>query len=215
MNVFYQQFSGLTNSNLTLNLVDPLQTIREEYKYCRMCSNRKCRVDNRGIVFGKGTIRPKLMFIGDAPSNYDAEVGAPFADVQGQRINGMVEYITRQTDLRNNVYFTNTILCPGGLNPEAVKACRDRLYEEIKIVNPRVIVLLGPQVVSALDGMFAQGQKKIRGRELILKVDKYYTGVITHSLIDLSFRREEVKYEVKDDLDFIIKVLRGQTTDIT
>ena len=134
---YYKQLRQ--NPDCFIPIIDnnPLSTLKKQYKDCNICSF----FDNK--VFGQGPFRPKIMFIGLAPSTHDLETGVPFSDAPGKKIQGIIEYISRVINLSNNVYFTNLILCSGGTDAKVVKACKGRLETEIKLVQPQNIVLLG------------------------------------------------------------------------
>lgn len=203
MNIFYEQFRKQMSSNVPLDLEDPLNEIRTEYKTCRECSLCTNREASQQVVFGSGPIKPKILVVGPSPSRYDADVGVPFSDKLGDKLRGMVSYLGRHIELENNVYYTNLVLCPGDLNEEAIVACWERFQREIELVNPKVLLFLGDEVAKA----FVPIPK--HGKALVFNMgDRYYTAVMTHTLKDLVFRNAEVVDEVKADLDLLVRTFR-------
>jgi len=195
MNIFHKQLRQGTDCFLPFEVVDPLSEFKKGYKNCQGCKLSEGRKD---IVFGYGSIRPRVMFIGMYPSIYDAEVGIPFSDKPGKKLQGLVEYLSRTVPLDNNVYYTNMVLCPGVPTEEEVASCRERVTEEIGIVQPQSIILLGEEVNQALcSGAASRLTKKA------IKLDKYYPVFMTYNLRELLFKRDEIKLEVKEDLDYI------------
>ena len=209
MNIFYKQFRKDTNSNITLDFKNPLEELKNEFKDCSNCTLCKTRIENRSIVFGNGMVRPRVMFIGGFPSNYDSELGIPFSDKAGEKLKGIIEYLNRKISLINNTYITNLILCPGNITEESIKACRNRLEREIKLVSPKVICFLGLDVAKT----FIKTAQ--RQTSMLVKLDKYYTSIATHSILDLLYKNEEVRKEIGIDMDFLIKVIKDEERTVT
>lgn len=127
-----------------------LQNIKDKYGACTACNlhvNRKC------VVFGEGPLSPKIMLIGEGPGEHEAEEGRPFVGRAGQKLNEMIAWLGLS---RSEVYISNSVLCrpPQNRQPtiEEVLACRGRLIEELHIVNPSLIVLLGRTALNAILG---------------------------------------------------------------
>ena len=204
---YYKQLKGNNlSANVPLGLCNPLDEILTEYSNCRLCGLCSNREDEKKVVFGLGALRPKIMFIGDIPSGYESESGIPFTDQVHRKLAGMTAYLKSKVELNNNVYATNLVLCPGIITEEAIASCNSRLLREVQIVSPKMLVLLGDVVVDALRENFTSTTIQRRKR-LVVKLDKFYPTVVTHSLRELFYNNSEVREEVRDDLDFIIKVL--------
>lgn len=202
---FYEQFKSMESSYLELDVHDPLNDLRAKYKQCRLCSLCKNRNYTQNMVFGSGVINPRLMVVGTGPSKYDSEVGVPFSDKLGDKLRGMLEYVNSRVNIDNNIYLTSLALCPGNHTIESFDACYDRLHEELVLVSPKVLLFLGNEVSSRFVTL------PQRGKKLVFKLgEKYYTGVQTHTLKDLVFRNSEVRYEVKEDLDLLVEIIRNE-----
>lgn len=84
------------------------------------------------------------MFIGEAPGRQEELAGRPFVGAAGKLLNQLLNGIGLK---REDVYITNVIKCRPPENrdplPEEIEACRGWLDEQIKLVRPRLIVLLG------------------------------------------------------------------------
>lgn len=210
VNLLYDYLQSPTNINVKLTVLDTLATFNNIYEGCQLCPLHLQRDTEHSMVMGMGVVKPKVMFIGEGPSAHDATIGRPFSDKAGEKVSGMVQYLSRFVDLTNNLYTTNIVLCAGD-SEEAIPTCNQRLIDEIKLVSPRVIVILGDRVFEALREKFIPGTISTRGKVLMWKYDKYYSVVQTHRLVDLLFRQQEVQLEVKEDLDLVVKVLSGQT----
>jgi DNA polymerase-1 len=107
-------------------------------------------------VLGDGPMPCDWMFIGEAPGAVEDQAGRPFSGPSGKLFNTLLE---RFTELRRPfVYVTN--VCkhrpPDNRTPKVseVKPYLPYLYEEIREVNPKVIVTLGGTAAKVFDGKF-------------------------------------------------------------
>ena len=107
-------------------------------------------------VLGDGPMPCDWMFIGEAPGAVEDQAGRPFSGPSGKLFNTLLE---RFTDLRRSfVYVTN--VCkhrpPENRTPKVgeVKPYLPYLYEEIKEVNPKVVVTLGGTAAKVFDSKF-------------------------------------------------------------
>jgi DNA polymerase len=107
-------------------------------KKCKLCNARK------NIVFGTGNKNADIMFIGEGPGTDEDIKGEPFVGKAGQLMNKAFEALEIE---REDVYIANIVKCraPQNKNPEQdeVKACMDYLRNQVILVKPRIIVLLG------------------------------------------------------------------------
>lgn len=118
-----------------------ISELQKSVMQCRMCKLANTR---KNIVFGEGNPQAKLMFIGEAPGADEDESGRPFVGRAGQLLTKMINAMQFS---REEVYIANIIKCrpPFNRNPEPDEAacCMPFLEEQIKLVNPECIVLLG------------------------------------------------------------------------
>lgn len=105
---------------------------------CKLCSGRK------NIVFGCGNKNADFMFIGEGPGADEDIQGEPFVGKAGQLMNKAFEALEIE---RSDVYIANIVKCrpPQNRNPEKdeAKACMDYLRNQVILVKPKIIVLLG------------------------------------------------------------------------
>jgi DNA polymerase len=104
------------------------------------------------------------MLIGEAPGRNEDEQGEPFVGRSGQLVNRMLGQVGLR---REDVYISNVVKSrpPDNRDPkrDEVEACRSWLDEQIRIVDPRVVVTLGNFAVKALLGT-KEGITSLRGR---------------------------------------------------
>ena len=100
------------------------------------------------IVFGAGPATARLMFIGEAPSDYEDKQGVPFVGPAGAIFN---KTLARARLDRDEAYVTNVEKFKhnkkmGRNQPpkqSEINACRPWLVKEIAIVQPEIICCLG------------------------------------------------------------------------
>lgn len=95
-------------------------------------------------VFGEGKPDAGLMFIGEAPGAEEDRTGRPFVGRAGKKLE---EIMSAMGLSREDVYIANVLKSrpPDNrtpLQPE-IDACSTYLAEQIRIIDPRVIVTLG------------------------------------------------------------------------
>jgi DNA polymerase len=95
-------------------------------------------------VFGEGNPDAQLMFIGEAPGEEEDRTGRPFVGRAGQKLD---EIILAMKMNRQDVYIANVLKSRPPENrtplPPEVEACSPFLAEQIRIIQPSVIVALG------------------------------------------------------------------------
>jgi len=115
-------------------------------------------------VFGEGAADAELMFVGEAPGQQEDETGRPFVGRAGQLLDKM---IVAMGYTRESVYICNVLKVrpPGNATPtiEQAHASAPYLIEQIRIIEPRVIVTLGKPASNLLIGRDAP-MRDMRGR---------------------------------------------------
>lgn len=117
---------------------EQLEETAKECKKCKLCQNRN------NVVFGTGNRQASLMFIGEGPGADEDLQGTPFMGKAGKLMNMAFEAIGLK---REEVYIANIVKCrpPGNRNPQddEANACLDYLRNQVILVKPKIIVLLG------------------------------------------------------------------------
>jgi len=119
-------------------------------KDCTKCDLSKTR---RNSVPGEGPQNALIMFIGEAPGHVNDELGKPFVGHGGAIFNK----ILRQCGIaRSEVFVTNVVKCwpPGNRKPSRSErlACSNHLDEELRLVQPKLIVVLGGTAAERIMG---------------------------------------------------------------
>lgn len=102
---------------------------------CKACKN---------IVVGKGNIKAKILFVGEAPGANEDLQGLPFVGAAGKNLDKLLEEVGLSLD---DIYITNILKCrpPENREPtiEEIKAHTPWLCKQISEIKPKVICSLG------------------------------------------------------------------------
>ena len=146
------------------------EELEESIKDCQKCKLYKMR---QNIVFGTGNKNAKLMFIGEGPGADEDSQGEPFVGRAGKLMNLAFEMVGIK---REEVYIANIVKCrpPGNRNPEddEANACMDYLRNQVMLVKPKIIVLLGSVALKNILGK-EYGITSARGKWVERKDIKY------------------------------------------
>ena len=104
------------------------------------------------IVVSRGNPFAKLMIIGEAPGAKEEEIGEPFVGRSGKLLDKLLQ--KAGIDINQDVYFCNVVKCrpPKNRRPTKIEIQENLpwLYQQIKLVNPSVIVLVGATALEAI-----------------------------------------------------------------
>jgi len=118
-----------------------LQAIAEKIQVCKECPLHK---DAKQGVPGEGPANASIVFIGEAPGRSEDEQGRPFVG----RAGILLEELLHRAGLhREQVYITNVVKHrpPDNRPPKTpeIKACKHYLEDELMLLKPKLVVLLG------------------------------------------------------------------------
>jgi DNA polymerase len=149
---------------------DPTSAIAELRQRVMACQKCPPLVRARqNVVFGVGDVHSPLMFVGEAPGADEDAQGEPFVGKAGQLLTRIIQAMgfTRDT-----VFIANILKCrpdtPGQSagnrkpTPAEMQTCLPYLLEQIKLIQPKVIVALGATAVEGLLGKTV-GISRLRG----------------------------------------------------
>src|SRR5215467_12163127 len=132
-----------TPTVIPLTQADGLAEVRADIGDCTLCKLHT--LGRTQIVFGVGNPNADLMFVGEAPGADEDIKGIPFVGRAGQLLTDIIEKGLKIP--RSDVYIANVIKCrpPQNRNPEPdeVNTCEPFLFQQIDIIQPKVIVALG------------------------------------------------------------------------
>ncbi len=121
--------------------IKDLDALRQAVLQCKQCALRQ---GAKGVVFGNGNPKARIMFVGEAPGQTEDNTGTVFVGRAGRLLDFMLNSCGFS---RNEVFISNIVKCrpPGNRLPsnEEVQACLPNLKAQIRIIRPQIIVLLG------------------------------------------------------------------------
>lgn len=118
-----------------------MDEIKKQAEQCRKCNLATTRTN---LVFGEGNLKTEVMFIGEAPGKNEDLQGKPFVGQAGKFLEDLLSEIKLT---RKDVFIANVLKCRPPSNrdpmPKEVDACFPYLKEQIRIIKPELICLLG------------------------------------------------------------------------
>ena len=149
------------------------ETWEELEKACNTCKKCKLAENRTNVVIGTGNKKASIMFIGEGPGADEDAQGIPFVGKAGKLMNMALEGIGIK---REDIYIANIVKCrpPGNRNPEddEVAACLDYLRNQVILIKPEIIVLLGSVALKNILGS-EHGITSSRGKIIERKGIKY------------------------------------------
>ncbi|MBC8384705.1 MAG: uracil-DNA glycosylase [Candidatus Cloacimonetes bacterium] len=136
---FDPKYTMLANQKMKEKL--DLNELKIKYSNCQKCLLCEGRIK---FVYGEGNPDAKLMLIGEGPGADENITGRPFVGRAGQLLTKMLQAIKIE---REDVYITNVVKCrpPGNRDPlpSEIDSCKPYLDEQISLIKPKLILLLG------------------------------------------------------------------------
>lgn len=192
------QESGV--DELEYGTAETLADIRADLGDCRRCPLCETR---KNLVFGSGSSRAKLLFVGEAPGRDEDIQGEPFVGEAGQLLTKMIQAMGYE---RGEVYICNVLKCrpPENRNPapDEIARCEPFLLRQVQTIAPKAIVALGTFAAQTLLGS-KEPISRLRG-----KFHDYH-GIALMPTFHPAFllRSPEKKREVWGDLQQVMKIL--------
>ena len=140
---------------------EALRALEQSMANCQDCPLGKTR---HKLVFGKGSPTALIMLIGEGPGADEDRLGLPFVGRAGQLLDKILA--AAQLPMEDGE-IANVVKCrpPGNRlpNPAETAACRVYLREQLRIIQPKIIVCLGAAATQLVVDPRAK-ITKLRGR---------------------------------------------------
>ncbi|MFQ5507597.1 MAG: uracil-DNA glycosylase, partial [Planctomycetota bacterium] len=121
---------------------EALSRLAAEARLCKACPLHR---ERRQAVFADGSPDAEILFLGEAPGQDEDRQGLPFVGRAGRLLTDMIQKAMGIP--RSAVYIANVVKCrpPGNRNPAPPEqaACGHFLEEQIRLVQPRILICLG------------------------------------------------------------------------
>jgi DNA polymerase len=192
-----------------------LDALRAEAAGCRLCPLWKTGTQT---VFGEGSSRSSVVFVGEQPGDQEDRAGRPFVGPAGRVLD---EALERAGIDRSAAYVTNAVKhfkwtargtrrIHAKPNAAEIAACTGAwLQQELAVVRPAVVVCLGATAAQALLGRGFRVTKQ-RGTWVDSDLAPHVTATIHPSAILRQRTDEERHVEMEAfvrDLQFVAEVL--------
>jgi uracil-DNA glycosylase len=129
--------------------------LRSEAEHCEGC---ELHAASSRTVFGTGPLRAEIVMVGDQPCDEDDRSGEPFGGPAGEVLRKAM--IAADID-PSSVYLTNAVKhfrfdahgkrrLQRAPEPEHIAACHGWLANELDLIDPRLVVLLGSAAVRSI-----------------------------------------------------------------
>jgi DNA polymerase len=139
---------------------EELVALYKEVSNCTKCPLHETRTK---AVFGAGNADADLMFVGEAPGAEEDRQGLPFVGRAGGLLNELLVEIGLS---REDVFICNVLKSRPPDNrdpmPAEIAACEPYLWDQVRLIQPRVVCTLGNFATKLLTGS-PTGITKVRG----------------------------------------------------
>jgi uracil-DNA glycosylase family 4 len=186
-----------------------LEVIQNEVQSCTKCNLHSTRTNT---VFARGNSQAAICIVGEAPGEDEDLQGLPFVGRSGKLLDKLL--LEAGLDIENDIYICNILKCrpPGNRRPTDVESncCLPYLEEQLALVYPRVLIVLGNTAVSNLLGL-TEGISKVRGRffnwyfqgQKTLAMPTYHPSYLLRNGSDDSEPRKQFRQDIAAVLDKI------------
>ena len=169
-----------------------LELVKQNVIECTNCDLCKTRTNS---VPGKGNFKSDVIIVGEAPGKNEDEKGEPFIGIAGKKLSKALEDAGIS---REEVYITNIVKCrpPKNRVPTTIErsTCQEYLKQEIAIIKPKIICVLGNTAFNSLLG----GSEIIKFRGKLVKKDKQLYFLTVHPAATI-YNQELIKV-LKNDI---------------
>lgn len=190
-----------------------LGDVRARARRCRRCPLYKTGTQT---VFGEGPETARIVMIGEQPGDREDLAGRPFVGPAGKLLDRAL--VEAGID-RDDVYLTNAVKHfkwkPVGKrrlhqkpNAREIAACRIWLEEELKLIDPEIVVALGATAAQALMGRSFRVTRQ-RGQVIEAEWGRAFLATVHPSSIlrGPSAERDEAFAGLVRDLQVLAKFL--------
>jgi DNA polymerase len=185
---------------------EALVELYNEVRACERCPLHETRTK---AVFGAGNADADRMFVGEAPGAEEDRQGLPFVGRAGRLLNQMLEGIGLS---REDVFIANVLKSrpPGNRDPQPleIEACRPYLFEQIRLIEPKVLCTLGNFATKLLSGN-PTGITRVRGTPQVHALGGRQVFLMPLFHPAAALRTPSVKETLRRDFDLLPELLAG------
>src|SRR5689334_12764918 len=159
-----------------------LDRLHETIRSCKNCGLQATRTQ---AVPGVGPCPADVMIVGEAPGFNEDRQGEPFVGPAGKLLDTLLGRIGLS---RADVYITNVLKCRPPQNrdpmPNEAEACEPYLQRQLKLLNPKVVLVLGRHALERLlpgQGSISRVHGSLVMRGDIAYVPLYHPAAALHN----------------------------------
>ena len=185
---------------------EELVSLFRDVDSCTRCPLHETRTK---AVFGAGDADADLMFVGEAPGAEEDRLGLPFVGRAGKLLEELLQEIGLS---REEVFIANVLKSrpPGNRDPQPleIEACRPFLFEQIRLIEPRVVCTLGNFATKLLTGNPA-GITRVRGAPQVHELGGRAVFLLPLFHPAAGLRTPAVKETLREDFATLPALLSG------
>jgi DNA polymerase len=181
----------------------------ELYREVEGCTRCPLHESRSKPVFGAGDADAELMFVGEAPGAEEDRQGLPFVGRAGQLLGELLEGIGLS---RQEVFIANVLKSrpPGNRDPQPleIEACRPYLFEQVRLIEPKVVCTLGNFATKLLSGNPA-GITRVRGTPQVHELGGRTVFLLPLLHPAAALRTPAMKEALRGDFELLPGLLAG------
>jgi DNA polymerase len=182
-----------------------LEQIKQDVIKCTKCELSETRTNS---VPGKGNFKSDVIFVGEAPGKNEDKKGEPFIGIAGKKLTNALENAGVS---RDEIYITNIVKCRPPSNrvpkPNERETCQEYLKQEISIIKPKIICILGNTVFNSVLG----GSEIIKYRGKVAQKDNQLYFITIHPAATIY--NQKLISVLKKDIKKLFKIIRELKND--
>ena len=177
---------------------------------CTKCDLCKTRTNS---VPGKGNFQSDVIFVGEAPGRNEDHNGEPFIGAAGKKLSAALEEAGMS---REDIYITNVVKCrpPNNRVPNSNErnTCMQYLEEEIAIIKPKIICILGNTAFNSILG--GSEITKFRGKIVRKNNQLYFLTIHPAATIYNQKLIDVLKEDIIKLFQLVIELKKNKTIQI-
>ena len=186
-------------------MIKKIEQIKQEVIKCTKCELSETRTNS---VPGKGNFKSDVIFVGEAPGKNEDEKGEPFIGIAGKKLSDALENAGIS---RDDIYITNIVKCrpPSNRVPKTNEreTCQEYLKQEISIIKPKLICILGNTVFNSILG----GSEIMKYRGKIAQKNEQLYFITIHPAATIY--NQKLVDVLKKDIKKLFKITRELKND--
>jgi uracil-DNA glycosylase family 4 len=194
---------------MTLSAEQRRAQLVDLYKEVESCTRCPLHETRSRTVFGAGDADAEVMFVGEAPGAEEDRQGLPFVGRAGQLLNELLEGIGLS---REEVFIANVLKSrpPGNRDPQPleIEACRPYLFDQVRLIEPKVVCTLGNFATKLLSGNSA-GITRVRGTPQVHELGGRTVFLLPLFHPAAALRTPAMKETLRADLGLLPRLLAG------